>query len=238
MIDLTPMKSVRVDPANRTARVEPGVTLGEFDNEAQAYGLATPLGVNSTTGVAGLTLGAGFGWLSRKHGFSIDNLLSADVVTADGELVHASEDENPDLFWAIRGGGGNFGVVTSFEFQLHPVGPEILSGLIIYPQAKATELFPKYRRFVAEAPDELTVWIVLRKAPPLPFLPEDFHGQDISTFDEKRLVHIGREPGSFGSCVGGCESIVRGCTRGHVVAVELAPVQPDHDAIVANDADL
>src|ERR671929_2091059 len=133
MIDLTPMKSVRVDPANRTARVEPGITLGELDRETQAFGLATPVGVNSTTGIAGLTLGGGFGWLSRRLGLTIDNLLSADVVTADGELVRASDTQNTDLFWAIRGGGGNFGVVTSFEFRLYPVGPELLSGLIVYP---------------------------------------------------------------------------------------------------------
>ena len=133
MVDLSPMKSVHVDPWNRTARVEPGVTLGELDREAQAFGLATPLGINSTTGVAGLTLGGGFGWLSRSFGHSIDNLISADVVTARGELVRASDDENEDLFWGLRGGGGNLGVVTSFTFRLHPVGPDVLAGLIVYP---------------------------------------------------------------------------------------------------------
>jgi FAD/FMN-containing dehydrogenase len=182
LIDLTPMKSVHVDPVRRVARVEPGVTLGEFDNEAQAFGLATPLGINSTTGVAGLTLGGGFGWISRKYGMSIDNLLSVDIVTADGELRRASATENPDLFWAVRGGGGNFGVVTSFEFRLHPVGPEVLSGLIFHPQDKAADLLPRYRRIVAEAPDELTCWVVLRKAPPLPFLPSEAHGTDVLIF--------------------------------------------------------
>jgi FAD/FMN-containing dehydrogenase len=182
MIDLTPMKSVRIDPVARTARVEPGVTLGEFDREAQAFGLATPVGINSTTGVAGLTLGGGFGWLSRKYGLTVDNLLSADVVTARGELVHASERDNPDLFWAIRGGGGNFGVVTSFEFRLHPVGPQVLSGLIVHPFAQAKELLQAYRRIVAEAPDELTCWVVMRKAPPLPFLPPEVHGTEILAF--------------------------------------------------------
>ncbi|MPY75675.1 MAG: FAD-binding protein [Alphaproteobacteria bacterium] len=182
LLDLTPMKSVRVDPARRTAWVEPGVTLGEFDNEAQAYGLATPLGINSTTGVAGLTLGGGFGWISRKYGMTVDNLVSVDIVTADGALRRASETENPDLFWAVRGGGGNFGVVTSFEFQLHSVGPEVLSGLIFHPQERAKELLPRYRRIVAEAPDELTCWVVLRKAPPLPFLPEAVHGTDVLIF--------------------------------------------------------
>jgi FAD/FMN-containing dehydrogenase len=178
-IDLSPMKSVRVDPARRTARVEAGATLGDFDREAQAFGLATPLGINSTTGVAGLTLGGGFGWISRRYGLTIDNLLSADVVTASGDLLHASETQNPDLFWAIRGGSGNFGVVTSFEFRLHPVGPEVLSGLIVHPYDQARQLFDGYRRFVADAPDELTAWVVLRKAPPLPFLPEDWHGKEV-----------------------------------------------------------
>jgi FAD/FMN-containing dehydrogenase len=182
LIDLSPMRSVRVDPTKRTARVEPGVTLGEFDKEAQAFGLATPLGINSTTGVAGLTLGGGFGWLSRKFGFTVDNLISADVVTADGELVQASAAENPDLFWAIRGGGGNFGVVTSFEFKLHPVGPEITAGLIVHPFAGARELLAGYREVAAAAPDELTVWVVLRKAPPLPFLPAEVHGNEILIF--------------------------------------------------------
>ena len=129
MIDLSPMKSVRIDTKGMTARVEPGVTLGELDRDTQAFGLATPVGINSTTGIAGLTLGGGFGWLSRKLGLTIDNLISADVVTAAGELVKASETDHADLFWGIRGGGGNFGVVTSFEFRLHKVGPEVFAGL-------------------------------------------------------------------------------------------------------------
>jgi FAD/FMN-containing dehydrogenase len=182
LIDLSPMRSVRIDAKKRTARVEPGVTLGEFDKEAQAFGLATPLGINSTTGVGGLALGGGFGWLSRKFGFTVDSLLTADVVTADGALVQASAAENPDLFWAIRGGGGNFGVVTSFEFQLYPLGPSVTAGLIVHPFARARELLSKYRKVAAEAPDELTIWVVLRKAPPLPFLPAEVHGQDILVF--------------------------------------------------------
>jgi len=182
MIDLSPMKSVRIDPVGRTARVEPGVTLGEFDREAQAFGLATPLGINSTTGVAGLTLGGGFGWISRKHGLSIDNLLSVDLVTANGELVRASERDDPDLFWAVRGGGGNFGVATSFKFRLHPVGPEVIAGLIVHPFDKAKELLEGYRRAVASAPEELTCWVVMRKAPPLPFLPKDVHGKEVLVF--------------------------------------------------------
>jgi FAD/FMN-containing dehydrogenase len=182
LIDLSLMKAVRVDPLLRTARVEPGATLADFDKEAQAFGLATPLGINSTTGVAGLTLGGGFGWTTRKFGLTIDNLISADIVTANGRLVHASEKENPDLFWAIRGGGGNFGVATSFEFRLHAIGPEVLSGLIVHPLEKAGELLPAFRRIANEAPDELTTWVVMRKAPPLPFLPPEWHGKEVLIF--------------------------------------------------------
>jgi len=173
------MKAVQVDAAKRTARVEGGATLADLDGATQAHGLATPLGINSTTGVAGLTLGGGFGWLSRKHGLTIDNLLSAEVVTATGDRVTASERENPELFWALRGGGGNFGVVTSFEFQLHPVGPEVLSGLIVHPLARAKDVLRFYREFAAKAPEEMAVWFVMRKAPPLPFLPEAWHGKEI-----------------------------------------------------------
>jgi FAD/FMN-containing dehydrogenase len=179
MIDLSLMKSVRVDAGSMTARVEPGVTLGEFDRDAQAFGLATPVGINSTTGVAGLTLGGGFGWLSRKLGLSIDNLVSADVVTAAGDLVKASETENADLFWGIRGGGGNFGIVTSFEFRMHKVGPEVLAGLIIHPLDAAKDVLRFYRDFIKTAPREFVCWFVLRKAPPLPFLPAEWHGKEI-----------------------------------------------------------
>jgi FAD/FMN-containing dehydrogenase len=182
LIDLSLMKSVRVDPAARTARVEPGATLADFDKEAQAFALATPLGINSTTGVAGLALGGGFGWTTRKFGLTVDNLISADVVTADGKLVRASERENPDLFWALRGGGGNFGIVTSFEFRLHPLGPEVLSGLIVHPLDQASKLLPEFRRIANEAPDELTIWAVMRKAPPLPFLPAEWHGKEVLIF--------------------------------------------------------
>ena len=147
MLDLSLMRSVRVDPAARTARVEPGARLGDLDKETQAFGLATPVGINSTTGVAGLTLGGGFGWLSRKHGLTIDNLISADVVTAQGELLRASASDNPDLFWAIRGGGGNFGVVTSFELKLHPVGPQVTAGLIVHPfSARRRKCSPRTAR--------------------------------------------------------------------------------------------
>jgi FAD/FMN-containing dehydrogenase len=179
VIDLSLMRSVRVDPRARRATVEPGATLGDFDREAQAFGLATPLGINSTTGVAGLTLGGGFGWLTRKHGMTVDSLVSADVVTAEAKLVQASEKENADLFWAIRGGGGNFGIATSFEFELHPVGPEVLAGLIVYPFEQARSVLQRYREFVAGIPEDLTVWVVLRKAPPLPFLPAGVHGKEV-----------------------------------------------------------
>ncbi|MGH1478755.1 MAG: FAD-binding oxidoreductase [Geminicoccales bacterium] len=181
-IDLSPMNSVRIDPTSRTAWVEPGATLGDFDREAQAFGLATPLGINSTTGVAGLTLGGGFGWLSRKHGLALDNLRAADVVLASGELVKASESTNAELFWGIRGGSGNFGVVTSFEFELHPVGPEVQSGLIVHPFENALDLLKGYREIAASMPDDLTCWVVLRKAPPLPFLPEEWHGKEVLVF--------------------------------------------------------
>jgi len=179
VIDLSRMRAVHVDVGAKVARVEPGATLGDLDHETQAFGLATPVGINSTTGIAGLTLGGGFGWLSRKHGLTIDNLRSADVVTADGELRRASATENKDLFWGIRGGGGNFGIVTSFEFALHPVGPEVLSGLVVHPYSKAREVLEHYRSCTQKSSDNLTVWAVLRKAPPLPFLPTEWHGKEI-----------------------------------------------------------
>ncbi|MFM0322506.1 FAD-binding oxidoreductase [Caballeronia glebae] len=179
MIDLSAMKSVRIDPQAKRAYVEPGALLSDFDHEAQAFGLATPLGINSTTGVAGLTLGGGFGWISRKFGVTVDNLVAAEIVTADGTWRRVSVESEPDLFWALRGGGGNFGVVTLFEYQLHEVGPQIYGGLVVFPLEQADEVLPKYREFVAQSPDELTVWAVLRLAPPLPFLPEDAHGKPV-----------------------------------------------------------
>jgi FAD/FMN-containing dehydrogenase len=179
VLDLSAMRSVRVDPMGLTARVEPGCTLADFDREAQAFGLATPLGINSTTGVAGLTLGGGFGWLSRRFGLTIDNLLSADIVTADGKLRHASPTEHSELFWAIRGGGGNFGVVTSFEFHLHAVGPQVLAGLVVHPLADAPTVLRFYREFIAATPEEFVCWFVMRQAPPLPFLDAAWHGKHI-----------------------------------------------------------
>ncbi len=180
MVDLSRMTGVTVDPAAKRARVEPGVTLAGFDAAAQAHGLATPLGINSTTGIAGLTLGGGFGWLSRKYGLTIDNLLAADVVTADGEIRHASAADNADLFWGLRGGGGNFGVVTAFDFRLHPVGPDVFAGLVVHPFAATRDVVRHYRSFVAAAPEELTCWLVFRQAPPLPFLPAEWHGREVA----------------------------------------------------------
>lgn len=179
MIDFSAMRAVRVDAAKKRAYVEPGATLHDFDEAAQAHALATPVGINSTTGISGLTLGGGFGWLTRKYGMTIDNLVSAEVITADGKTMPASTNENADLFWAIRGGGGNFGVVTRFEFELHPVGPEVLAGLIVFPFAQAKQVLSRYRQFAQSAPEELNVWAVLRKAPPLPFLPESVHGREV-----------------------------------------------------------
>ncbi len=179
MIDFSTMRNVRVDAEKKRAYVEPGATLADFDEAAQFHGLATPVGINSTTGIAGLTLGGGFGWLTRKYGMTVDNLVSVDVVTADGKRIRASENENADLFWAIRGGGGNFAVVTQFEFKLHEVGPEILAGLIVFPFDQAKQVLTQYREFVESAPEELNVWAAIRKAPPLPFLPEDVLGKEV-----------------------------------------------------------
>jgi FAD/FMN-containing dehydrogenase len=177
VVDLSKMKAAHVDPAQRRVTVEGGATLADLDAATQAHGLATPVGINSTTGIAGLTLGGGFGWLSRRYGMTVDNLESAEVVTAAGAVVRASVTEHPDLFWALRGGGGNFGVVTRFEFRLHPVGPNVLSGLIVYPISEARSVLQQYRDFIAKAPDDLAVWTVLRHAPPLPFLPTEAHGK-------------------------------------------------------------
>lgn len=182
VIDLSAMKTIKVDSQARTATAGPGCTLADFDKATQEFGLATPLGINSTTGIAGLTLGGGFGWLSRKFGLTIDNLIEAEVVTAAGQILKASETENSDLFWGIRGGGGNFGVVSSFKYRLHPVGPEVLSGLIVHPMADAKKLLEFYREFTKTTPDDVTVWVVMRKAPPLPFLPEEWHGKEVLVF--------------------------------------------------------
>jgi FAD/FMN-containing dehydrogenase len=176
VIDLGLMKGVRVDPQARTARVQAGVLLGELDRETQAFGLAAPSGIVTHTGVAGLTLGGGIGWIMRKHGLSIDRLLRMDVVTADGQFLQATADENADLFWGLRGGGGNFGIVTEFEFELVPVGPTVVAGPIFWPMDDAPDVLRFYRDWVADAPDDLMTILIHRKAPPLPFVPEELHG--------------------------------------------------------------
>lgn len=177
VIDTSPMKGIRVDPASRRAVAQPGLTWSEFDHETQAFGLAVTGGLVSSTGIAGFTLGGGIGWLLRRYGLTCDSLVSADVVTADGQLLTASEHEHPDLFWALRGGGGNFGVVTSLEYRLHPVGPLVYAGAVFYSGASAVEVLRGWRDLTATMPDELTTLADILIAPPVPFLPESAHGQ-------------------------------------------------------------
>jgi FAD/FMN-containing dehydrogenase len=180
VIDLSAMRSVRVDPVARRAYVGPGAVWSDVDHETQAHGLATTGGLVSTTGVAGFTLGGGIGWLMREHGLACDNLVGADVVTADGGLVHASESENADLLWGLRGGGGNFGIVTQFEFALHPVGPVVYAGAIFFAAEHDAELLRVFREWAPDAPDEVTAVLNLTKAPPLPVVPEEWHGKKVA----------------------------------------------------------
>jgi hypothetical protein len=177
VIDLGQMKGIRIDPEMRTARAQAGVLLGELDREAQAFGLAVPAGIVTHTGLAGLTLGGGIGWLERKYGLTIDQLLSVDLVTADGEFVKASETENPDLFWGLRGGGGNFGIVTEFEFRLNPVGPTVLAGPILWAMEDSPEVMRFYRDWITEVPDELTTIVTFRRVLPSPVVPTELHGR-------------------------------------------------------------
>jgi FAD/FMN-containing dehydrogenase len=179
MIDMTLRRGVRVDPKSRIVRAEAGAIWGDVDHEAQPLGLVVPSGIVSNTGVAGFTMGGGFGWTSRKWCYAADNLLSVDIVTADGERRRASETENADLFWALRGGGGNFGAVTSFEFRAHRHGPQALCGIVVYPMAQARAVVEHYRETTATAPDELCCLLILRIAPPAPFLPTELHGTPI-----------------------------------------------------------
>jgi hypothetical protein len=176
VIDLGPMKGVRVDPQARTARAQAGVLLGELDRETQAFGLAVPAGIVTHTGLAGLTLGGGIGWLMRKYGLTIDQLLSVDLITADGEFLKASETENPDLFWGVRGAGGNFGIVTEFEFRLNPLGPIVMAGPVFWAMEDSPEVLRFYRDWITAAPDELTTVVVYRRMPPLPDIPTELHG--------------------------------------------------------------
>ena len=179
VIDLSLMRRCDVDVGRRMVRVEGGALLGDIDAVTQAHGLATPVGINSTTGIAGLTLGGGIGHLMRLHGLTIDNLVAVEMVTATGERVRAAEDENVELFWAVRGGGGNFGVVTSFSFRLHQVGPDLLSGMILYRAERAREVLGFYQDYVSTAPDTLGTIVSLRKAPPAPFIPASLHGAPV-----------------------------------------------------------
>jgi FAD/FMN-containing dehydrogenase len=178
-IDLSPMKGIRIDPEARTARVQAGTLLGELDRETQVFGLAVPSGIVTHTGVAGLTLGGGIGWIMRKHGLSVDQLNSVDLVTADGEFLKASREQNEDLFWGLCGAGPNFGVVTEFEFNCVPLGPTILAGPIFWPMEQSGEVLRFYRDWLADAPDDLMTIVVHRKAPPLPFVPEELHGKPV-----------------------------------------------------------
>jgi hypothetical protein len=179
VIDLSLMKGVRVDPEAQTVRAQAGLVLGELDREAQAFGLAVPAGFVSHTGLAGLTLGGGIGFFMRKFGLTIDNLLSVDLITADGEFVKASEDENADLFWGVRGGGGNFGIVTEFEFRLTTLGPQVVSGAVFWPSEEAPNVLRFYRDWIADCPDELTTLVLQRKAPALPVVPPDLVGERV-----------------------------------------------------------
>jgi FAD/FMN-containing dehydrogenase len=181
LLDLGPMKAIDVDPGGRLARVQPGVVWGELDAATQEHGLATTGGRMTTTGVAGFTLGSGSGWLERKHGLACDNLVAAEVVTAAGETITVSESENADLLWGLRGGGGNFGVVTEFTLRLHPVGPEIYGGMLMYPRARAPEVIRHVRDVLQEAPREMCGGTLLMHAPPAPFVPPELHGAPVVT---------------------------------------------------------
>ena len=182
MLDLSLMRGVWVDPNRRVAHAQAGCLLGEVDRETQVHGLATVLGFISLTGITGLTLGGGIGYLTRRWGWTADNVLAMDVVTAEGRLVRASDEENADLFWGLRGGGGNFGVVTGIDYMLHPVGPEIVGGAVAWPASEAPEVLDLYRTLSAEAPPELTLVTFMRPAPPAPWLPKEWHGKPIVGF--------------------------------------------------------
>jgi FAD/FMN-containing dehydrogenase len=182
VIDLSPMNGVSVDPEARRATVGGGALWADVDHETQAHGLATTGGLVSTTGVAGFTLGGGIGWTMRKFGLACDNLAAADVVTADGRLVHASESENADLLWGLRGGGGNFGIVTRFEFTLHPLGPIVYAGPIFFPAAAGHDLLRTFRDWASDVPNEVTAVVNLTTAPPLPVIPEEWHGKKVTAF--------------------------------------------------------
>jgi FAD/FMN-containing dehydrogenase len=179
MLDMSLMRGVWVDKERRIARAQAGALLGDVDRETQLHGLAAVLGFVSQTGIAGLTLGGGFGYLTRRFGWAADNLAGIDLVTAEGQLVRASSDENPDLFWGLRGGGGNFGVVTGIDYMLHSVGPEIVGGIVAWPASDAPGVLELYRTLAEKSPRELTLGALIRPAPPAPWLPQEIHGKPI-----------------------------------------------------------
>ncbi|MEN8040009.1 MAG: FAD-binding oxidoreductase [Actinomycetota bacterium] len=179
MIDLSEMTATHVDTQDATVTAEAGALLGDLDRATQAFGLAVPAGTVSETGIAGLTLGGGLGWLMRKHGLTCDNLIGVDMVTADGEFLRADDDTHPELMWGLRGGGGNFGIVTSFRYQAHPVGPSVLAGFLFHPIAEAEEFLRFYQEYAAQAPDELTTIAVIRIMPPVATVPEELHGAHV-----------------------------------------------------------
>jgi FAD/FMN-containing dehydrogenase len=196
LIDLSLLRSVTVDPAGMRVFAGPGATLGDIDHETKEFGLATPTGINSTTGISGLTLGGGIGWLTRRYGMTVDNVISAEIVTADGEVLTASETENTDLFWALRGGGGNFGIVTRWELRLHAVS-NVFAGLVVFPEEERAAVLKHYKEYVPTLPLTTTVWCVMRMAPPLPFLPEEVHGKNVIIL---ALCHTG-EPEDGEDCL-------------------------------------
>jgi hypothetical protein len=255
VIDLSAMRAVSVDPAGRTAWVQGGALWGDVDHETQAHGLATTGGIVGHTGVAGLTLGGGIGFLMRKHGLTVDNLLAAEVVTAEGSIVRASADEHPDLFWALRGGGGNFGVVTSFRFALHPVGPTVMAGPVFWAAEDTTDLLRFYRDFAAEAPDELGCVVRLGTIPPLPVIPEDLHWRPAAAViccyagtveDGERSVRALRRfgkplvdllaPSPYASFQGGLDDTVPHGWHYYWKAANLAGLSDDTIAVVAEHA--
>jgi hypothetical protein len=179
VIDLSPMKRIRVDPEARRVHAQAGVLLGELDHETQAFGLAVPAGIVTHTGIAGLTLGGGTGWIMRKYGLTIDNLRSVDLVTANGEFITANDKENPNLFWGVRGGGGNFGIVTEFEYRLNPLGPQVMAGPVFWPMDEASRVLHFYRDWITDCPDELMTIVVQRKAPALPLVPPELVGKHV-----------------------------------------------------------
>jgi FAD/FMN-containing dehydrogenase len=255
VIDLSAMRAVWVDPAGRTAWVQGGALWGDVDQETQAHGLATTGGIVGHTGVAGLTLGGGIGFLMRKHGLTVDNLLAAEVVTAEGSIVQASSDEHPDLFWALRGGGGNFGVVTSFRFALHPLGPTVMAGPVFWAADDTTDVLRFYREFAAEAPDELGSVVRLGTVPPLPVIPEDLHWRPAiaviccyagAVEDGERTVQALRRfgkplvdllaPSPYAAFQGGLDDTVLHGWHYYWKAANLAGLSDDAIAVIADHA--